>query len=189
MVDHPDILNAAFVSQHGDGKNFSNPQRLNLRLDLARKMISGHYAHLAKDLETAAVTHHEKEMMEWKVALENLSEAEDVPLYVPPFPSMSVVTLHSCFTVPVILSSMLYIPSSVGSVYMPTATFRSSSVILARMSRTTGSSPRGFNALFDPDVLLTIKKASIGGQGTITNSRVGRNGIRRGLTPELLVRS
>ena len=84
MVDHPGVLNASFVSLHGDGRTFSNPQRLNLRLDLARKMVSGHYAHLAKDLEKAAATHHEKEMKEWKVALENLSEAEDVSVCVLP---------------------------------------------------------------------------------------------------------
>ena len=52
-----------------------------------------------------------------------------------------------------------------GLVYMPTATFRLSLVIPARMSRMTGSSLRMFNAFFDPDILLTIEKCSLVARG------------------------
>ena len=61
MVSYSDVVHTAFISQHSDGKNLSNTQRMNFHSDLARKMVSGQYSHLVQELEKKATNLHKKE--------------------------------------------------------------------------------------------------------------------------------
>lgn len=190
MVDYPHVVNASFVSRYGDGKNFTPAQRMNIRSELAKKLVSTHYANLSNELERKAAEHHEKLLDEWKLDLQDISEAEDVSRYVAPFfSSVNIANLYFPFTAPAIHSLKPFILSSAELAHMPTAMFRSLSVVLERTSQTMAFSPRRFDASFGAGILLTVRKVFIGGQETATNPRVGRNGIQKGLTPELLVRS
>jgi len=91
MQDYPQELNAAFVSRHGDGKNLSSSERLNLRAQLAKSMVSGQFSHLVKDLEQKAAKQHEKDMKEWDLILEDISEASDISACVLIFSLLDVV--------------------------------------------------------------------------------------------------
>jgi len=82
MRDHADTVNAAFVSKYTDSRNFSSPQRMNLRYDLAKSMLSRRYSHLVAGLDEKAVTEHKASMEEWEVVLQDISLAEDVSQWV-----------------------------------------------------------------------------------------------------------
>ena len=82
MLDYAREVNTAFVSWHGDGKNFSNAQRLNLRYDVAKALLNGQYSHLINELDNKAKAQHDAEMDEWNLILDDISLAEDVPQYV-----------------------------------------------------------------------------------------------------------
>ena len=184
MADYPDVFNAAFVSQYGDGKNLGSAQQMNLRLELAKKMVSGQHSHLTDELEKKAVARHNKELDHWKLSLTNISEAEDVAWYVVSFfTSMGIDSLQPGSTVPAIHCSTPYIHSSVGLAYTQIATFLLSSVTLGRMSRTTIFSLRKFDASSGFGPALMRMKVFIGGRKTAARPRVGRNGIQRVLAP------
>ena len=101
MLDHSDVFNAAFVNHHGNGARLGGAQRLNLRAQLAKKMVSSsQYSHLTKELEQKAAEHHEKEMNEWNLILDGISEAADVPAYVASFLILGVVCSCFYFVVP-----------------------------------------------------------------------------------------
>ena len=88
MLDYSDVFNAAFIKNHGDGARLGGTQRMNLRAQLAKKMVSSDkYSHLTKELEWKATEDHEKEMNEWNLILEDISEAADVSTYVASFSS------------------------------------------------------------------------------------------------------
>lgn len=82
MLDYPSEVNAAFVSQHGDGKNMSNSDRLNLRYKVANSLLSKQYSHLTGKLDNKAKAQHDVEMDEWNLALDDISLANNVPQYV-----------------------------------------------------------------------------------------------------------
>lgn len=100
MADHPDILNTAFASQYSDGKKLTGAEHMNLRTELAKKLVSGQHANLVSELEKKAAADHEKAMNEWQLTLENVSEAEDVSLYVALFlihgASLSYISVSQC---------------------------------------------------------------------------------------------
>ena len=79
MHDNPDTVNAAFVSQHADGKNLSKTEKMNLRYGLAKTMLSRQYSHLVPDLNKKAAAQHEADLEEWNMRLEGVSAAEDIP--------------------------------------------------------------------------------------------------------------
>ena len=78
MLDHPDIVNAAFVSQHANGRGLSAPQKMNARHDLAKTLLSTRYSHLTSALETKAISKHDAELEEWELILDGVSSAENV---------------------------------------------------------------------------------------------------------------
>ena len=82
MLDHTDIVNAAFVSRYADGAVFnSNLDRLNAKYALAKTMLSGHYSHLARELDKKAVVQHNTAIAEWGLILDDISLAQDVSRY------------------------------------------------------------------------------------------------------------
>lgn len=82
MLDKPHEVNAAFVAWHGDGKNITNAQRLNLRYEVAKSMVHTEGSSLINKLETKAMAEHTTEMNEWNMILDDISLAKDVGWYV-----------------------------------------------------------------------------------------------------------
>lgn len=83
MLDYPDIVNAAFVSQHADARGLSASQKMNLRHDVAKTLLSTrHHSHLKKALDKKAAAKHDAEMEEWELILDGVSSAKDVIRYV-----------------------------------------------------------------------------------------------------------
>lgn len=78
MLEYSREVNTAFVSRHSDGKNLSNAQRLNLRYDVAKTLLSNQYSRLVNELENRAKAQHDTEMEEWNLILEDISLADDV---------------------------------------------------------------------------------------------------------------
>lgn len=81
-LDHPEIVNAAFVSQYGEGKGLSGPQKMNILHKLAKDLLSTSYADLKSALDKKAATQHAVDMEEWDLILDGISSAEDITRYV-----------------------------------------------------------------------------------------------------------
>lgn len=81
-VDYSREVNAAFVSRYGDGKNFSSGNRLNLHNAMSESLLKKQYSHLTNELNKKAKAEYKAEADEWNLALENISLADDVSLYV-----------------------------------------------------------------------------------------------------------
>jgi hypothetical protein len=81
MANHPDVVKAAFVSKHGDGKNYNSAQKMNLHSEIARKTVAGLSSNSVKELGREATESHERELSEWNLSMTNVFEAEDVSLY------------------------------------------------------------------------------------------------------------
>ena len=89
MLDYPDTVKAAFIHRHGDGKNLSGTQRMNLRHDVAKGLLAGNYSHLGDELDKKALDQHNMANNEWSLILDDVSFADDIPQYVfssPPHP-------------------------------------------------------------------------------------------------------
>lgn len=111
MYEQAEVLNAAFASRYGDGRNLTKGDRLNTRTRLAKSLLARQYSHLVNDLRQNAMDHHRKEMREWDLILEDISEASDVSVWVSISLLLDVVDLHPCFSVFAITSSTLFILS------------------------------------------------------------------------------
>ena len=74
------IINAAFVSQHGEAKEMDRAERLNKRNEVARRLLTNEYKDAISELERRAKETHEQQVKEWKVELDEIEEAEDVHL-------------------------------------------------------------------------------------------------------------
>jgi len=57
-------------------------ERLHKRNELAKRLVNTTYKHLATGLDTRAKETHERELKEWGLDLENITQAEDVHLYI-----------------------------------------------------------------------------------------------------------
>ena len=187
MLDYPQELNSAFVSRHGDGKNLGSAQRMNLRSELAKKMLSAQYSHLTQELEKKAAEQHEREMSQWNLTLEDLSEAPDVPLCVTLLLSLlGVFNLRFCFLVPATLYLKPFTLSFVRLAPMPIAIFPSLLVMLLK-NQMRPFSLRMFNSFFRLGPSLMRRKVFIGGQGIRRQPRVGTSWTQMDSTPELPV--
>lgn len=183
MVDNPDVIKAAFVSLYAKGVGYDNAQRMNLRSEISRKLVAGQSPDAFNELERRAKDFHERELDQWKLSLDNISEAEDVSLYVAlDFSFAYIAGLHFCFSAPAIRSSTPCILSSVRLARMPVVMFRSLLATPRRMNWTTGFLLRKFDAFFNLDPLLMLGKAFIGGRGITTTPRVGQHGTLRDST-------
>ena len=78
MLEEPSIVNAAFVSQYGEGRTLSRVDRLNKRNEVAKKLVTSTYKHLVAGLEARAKATHKNEVKEWSLELDNVEQAEDV---------------------------------------------------------------------------------------------------------------
>ena len=78
MLDHPNIVNAAFMSQHADGRDLSTLQKMNTQHNLAKTLLSTHYSYLTSALEAKAISKHDAELEEWELILDGVSSAENV---------------------------------------------------------------------------------------------------------------
>jgi len=95
MLDHADLVNAAFVSRHGDGRAFNNHERLNVKYSLAKTMLLSHYAHLTGELDRKASVTHDVAMEEWGLILNSISLAPDVSRYAFPLPYLWIPLAHA----------------------------------------------------------------------------------------------
>jgi len=82
MLDYGQKVDSAFVAKYGDSRNLCNSQRLNLRHDLAKAMLSTKYSRLADELEKKAKAEHKVKMDEWDMILEDISLAGNVAQFV-----------------------------------------------------------------------------------------------------------
>ena len=131
MVDYRREVNATFVSRHGDGKNFSNTQRLNLLHSVAKAMLSGEYSCHISELEKRMKTHHDAEVKKWNLTLEGIKLADDIEQYIFCFrfqTSLTYVSSQQGFETP---SLMPYTPF-----------FRRSAPTLAAMSVSSQEMPQ-----------------------------------------------
>ena len=79
MFKNPLIVDAAFISAHGEARGMDRVERMNRRHDLAKRILYGEQ-HKSKipDLEKRAREHHELEVSQWSMALEDIELAPDV---------------------------------------------------------------------------------------------------------------
>lgn len=82
MHEHPREVKEAFTKQYGDGKNLTSGQRLNFQQDVARDLLHSKHSDLIPELEREAKCKHDAGMDEWDLVLRDISEAEDISLYV-----------------------------------------------------------------------------------------------------------
>jgi len=82
MVDFPREVNALFTSRHGDGKNLSKTQVMNLRHDVAKSMLSGGYSHHVNAMEKKSKAQHDEDVKKWSLILDDISLADNVDQYV-----------------------------------------------------------------------------------------------------------
>ena len=140
MRDYPREVNAAFAARHGDGRNLSSIQRLNIRQDVAKAMLNEH-PNLVNELNRRATAQHVAEKNEWNMILEDISLASDVGQYVStPLISISLTYLllpglETTFSTPF---SLFFRPSAPTLV----ATLPSSLEMLRRMIAMKVFSPR-----------------------------------------------
>jgi hypothetical protein len=118
MLDYSDVFNAAFVKYHGSGERLGGAQCMNLRAQLAKKMVSSsQYSHLTNELERKAAEHHEKEMNEWNLILDDISEAVDVSACVVSFliPRRGLLTFLFCSACDALFDAVHPLLSAIGS--------------------------------------------------------------------------
>lgn len=82
MLDHPDTLTGAFVSQHAEGKGFTNVEKMNVRNKMAKTLLNTTYPHLKGGLDAKAGKQYRADIEEWNLSLPNISSAKDVARYV-----------------------------------------------------------------------------------------------------------
>ena len=82
MADYADILNTSFAAEHGNGKSLGGSERMNLRYNMAKTMLSDDYSHLKSGLVEKADAEHEAALEEWSLTLQDISSAVDVSMYV-----------------------------------------------------------------------------------------------------------
>ena len=83
MHENPKAVDVAFLALYGDGKALDRVQRLNKRNELAKKLVTTDYKHLAGELGTRAKEAHARDLKEWDIELDGIDEAEDVLQHVP----------------------------------------------------------------------------------------------------------
>lgn len=81
MFENPKAINDVFFAQYGEGASLSRAERMNIRNDIARRLVKAS-PEQAQELERSAKANHERELREWNVELDNIDEAEDVIQYV-----------------------------------------------------------------------------------------------------------
>ena len=82
MLDYPDVVKATFIHRHGNGRNLSAAEKMNLRHAVAKSLLSQKYSHLTSELEKKAVAQHEMEVDQWNLILDDISSAQNIPQYV-----------------------------------------------------------------------------------------------------------
>ena len=80
MHEEPKVVNAAFISLYGGENGVDRAARLNKWNEVAKRLVTTTYKHLAVDLEKRAREAHERELKEWGLGLEEIGQAEDIHL-------------------------------------------------------------------------------------------------------------
>lgn len=158
MRDHPSKVNAAFSSQHGDGKDLGKAERMNLRNEIARTLLSEEDSDVAAQLGERAKSQHDAEMEEWNLILEGVSLASDVSQWVFIIFALGLLAYVLLLGLE-IPSSTPCTPSSRPSVLMPVAALLSSREMLTREMLTMGFSLR--KSILSPEStsLLTLLRS------------------------------
>jgi hypothetical protein len=79
MSDYATDVNAALLTRCPDPSALSAAQKLNMRYDVAKTLLSSEkYSHLTEELDAKAVAQHDIDATEWSLALEDISSAKDV---------------------------------------------------------------------------------------------------------------
>lgn len=78
MLENTALVDAAFVSAHGEGRGMDGTEYMNRRHDLAKRMVHGEHKDQISALEKRAQDHHEQEVRQWALALDNIKQAPDV---------------------------------------------------------------------------------------------------------------
>jgi hypothetical protein len=93
MLDHPDVVKAAFVSRYSDGGNLTNVEKINLRRKLANTLLNNGHSHLKDGLDKKAAAQFKADTDEWDLALEDVFAAKDPSQYVI---YVCLDPIHSC---------------------------------------------------------------------------------------------
>ena len=67
MLDHPDTLAGAFMSQHAERKGFTNVDKMNTRSKLAKTLLDTTYSHLKRGLDAKAGKQYQADIEEWNL--------------------------------------------------------------------------------------------------------------------------
>ena len=78
MLENAALVNAAFISAHGEARGMDGAERMNRRHDLAKRILDREHKSQIPDLEKRAQEHHEQELGQWSMALEDIKLASDV---------------------------------------------------------------------------------------------------------------
>lgn len=80
MLENTKLVDAAFVSTYGEGRGMDGAERMNKRHGLVKQMLSGEHKDKVSGLERRAQEHHEKEIAQWSLVLEDIDLASDVSM-------------------------------------------------------------------------------------------------------------
>ena len=78
MLENTALVDAAFASKHGEGRGMDGAERMNSRHDLAKRILHGEHKSQIPALEKRAQEHHEREVSQWSMALDDIELAADV---------------------------------------------------------------------------------------------------------------
>ena len=78
MLENAALVDAAFVSAHGEGRGMDGVERMNKRHNLAKRILNGEHEGQIPALQRRAQELHEQELAQWSLVLEDIELASDV---------------------------------------------------------------------------------------------------------------
>ena len=82
MLENTVLVDAAFISEHGEGRGMDGVERMNKRHALAKRMLYGEHKRQIPALERRAQEYHKQEIAQWSLTLEDIELASDVNMWV-----------------------------------------------------------------------------------------------------------
>lgn len=80
MLENPELIDAAFISKHGEARGMDGAERMNKRFGFAKQILNGERQNEIPDLKQRARDLHEQELRQWSLALEDIDLAPDVDM-------------------------------------------------------------------------------------------------------------
>lgn len=78
MLENQTLVDTAFVSTHGEARGMDGAECMNKRHDIAKRILTGEHKSQIPALEGRAQEHHEREVNQWSLMLEDIELAADV---------------------------------------------------------------------------------------------------------------